>query len=168
MIFLSNSLKNTYYVGKAKVINIADPIGHYNVMFTHGTGSNAYFPVSYKTIRDFWKARNQYKFRDIEIEEFSIGHTHWLQPRMHLEGLKISVTGGFQRWEYSIAQRPSGVLLYVYVNGETSVTGIRPDQAVEASETQDEALEYKNMAYYSRKLSEAYGHLREKPKALVL
>jgi len=75
MIYLTNYLDDTWYAGHYKVLNIAYPIGNYNVLFTHGSGKSAYYPVSYEMIRDCWKAFNQYKAKGVQIEEVCVGHS---------------------------------------------------------------------------------------------
>jgi len=170
MIYLTNYMEDTWYAGHYKVLNIGYPIGDYNVLFTHGFGGSSYYPVSYEVIRDCWKAFNQYKAKGVQIEEIALGHFHWLQPRLFLEGLTISVTGGFQRWEKTISQRPSGFLLFIHSQGETSVTGIRPDPEIEADELTASDLEFTNLDFYSQKLTEAIAYLKgkEQPREVVL
>ncbi len=166
MIYLSNYLKNTWYAGHSKVLNIGHPIGQYNVLFTHGFGRSEYYPVSYGVIRDCWKTFNQYRTTGVQIEEICVGHTHWLQPRLYLEGLTFNVTGGFQRWEKTISQRPSGFLLMLHTDGETSVTGIRADPEIEAREQSAGDLEFTNLEFYSKKLREALIHVKQKETPL--
>lgn len=170
MIYLTNYLPNTWYAGHYKVINIAHPIGNYNVLFTHGFSNSDYYPVPYAVVRDCWKAFNQFRSKGIWIEEICTGHTHWLQPRLYLEGLTFNVTGGFQRWEKTISQRPSGVLLFVHVAGETSVTGIKPDPTIQSKEEGASDLEFTNLEFYSRKLRDAITYLKYKdqPEEIVL
>lgn len=162
MIYLTNYLPNTWYAGHYKVLNIAHPIGNYNVLFTHGFGRSEYYPVGYGVVRDCWKAFNQYRTKGIQIEEICVAHTHWLQPRLYLEGLTFNVTGGFQRWEKTISQRPSGFLLMIHTQGETSVTGVRSDPVTEAREQSASDLEFINLEFYSKKLRDALAHLRAK------
>lgn len=167
-IYLTKFLDNVWYAGHHKVLNIAYPIGDYNVLFTHGMGSNAYYPVSYGMVRDCWKAFNQYRLRKIHIEEIAVGHTHWLQPRLELEGLTFNVTGGFQRWEKTISQRPAGMLLFLHVDGSTSVIPVKPDPVVENEEKAQTDLEFTNMAYYSKVLNKAIEKYSKKPEEIVL
>jgi len=152
--YLTYSLPNAYYAGTWKIINIAHPIGKYNILFTHGFGSSSYYPVSYSLIRDCWKALLQGKKRGIPVEEIVVAHSHWLQPRLTLEGLTFSVSGGFQRWSKTASQRPSGFLLLLYTGGECSVSGLRPDLEVEAMEKGRSDLEFRNLEYYSYILRE--------------
>lgn len=170
MIYLTNYLPNTWYTGHYKVLNIAHPIGNYNVLFTHGFGRSEYYPVGYGVVRDCWKAFNQYRTKGVQIEEICVGHTHWLQPRLYLEGLTFNVTGGFQRWEKTISQRPSGFLLLLHTEGETSVTGIRADPVIEADEQSAGDLEFTNLEFYSKKLRAALAHLKRKnqPEEIVI
>jgi len=163
MIYLTNYLDDTWYAGHYKVLNIAYPIGNYNVLFTHGSGKSAYYPVSYEMIRDCWKAFNQYKAKGVQIEEVCVGHTHWLQPRLYLEGLTFNVCGGFQIWEKTISQRPSGFLLFIHTCDETSVTGIRPDPEIEIEEQTAVDLEFTNYDYYGQKLRNALRYVKDRP-----
>jgi len=143
---------DAHYLSHAKVLNIAEPISKYNVLFTHGYGRSDYYPVSYAMIRDLWKTISQFRTKKIPIERICLGHSHWLTTNLLLEGLLIDVTGGFQRWEHTISQRPSGMLLYLYCNNEVSAIPIRPDSDVEDKEKSETALEYKNMKFYGQML----------------
>jgi len=140
------------YGSRSTVINIAEPIGYYNILFTHGTGSSDYYPVAFAQIRDVWKSVNQYKLRKIPIERACIGHTHWLCTDLIAETMALDVTGGFQRWELKRTQRPSGFILYLFVDDEVSVIPVRPEYTVEIEEKLDPKLEYKNIKYYGEML----------------
>ncbi len=154
-LYLRKALGNkSIYSSKGVVLDIGNPIGNFNVFFTHGSGGNSYFPVSLTFIRDLWKVLADYKSQGIIIERVVSGHTHWLAPDIPTEGMNISVTGGFQKWEYSIAQRPCGLLLLMYCDDECSVIPIRPDEKIEQDEKCDASLEYKNMGYYAKILRE--------------
>jgi len=162
LLYLKKSLKslgyNTYYLSHSKVLDIGSPIGHYNVLFTHGKGKSAYYPVSYELIRDLWKTVAQYRQSKIIVERVCTSHSHWLTTNLMLEGLTIDVTGGYQRWEYSISQRPCGMIMYLFYDSEVSSIPIRPDAIVEGEEKNDASLEYKNMKYYSKMLLD---HMKE-------
>jgi len=97
-----------------------------------------------------------------------IHNTHWLQPRLMLEGLTFNVTGGFQRWEYSMSQRPSGMLLFIYSEDNVTVSAIRPDLEIEEAEKGASDLEFTNMEYYSVKLKSALQHLKKTPPEVVI
>jgi len=157
MLYLRKCLGNiAKYCSKYLILDIGDPIGHYNVLFSHGGGSSAYYPISFLFIRDMWKTLPQLALRDTPVERVVTSHSHWLTPELELEGFKVSVTGGFQKWEYTIQQRPSGMLLLLYWNGECSIIPIKPDPTVVRYEREEQALEYKNMGYYSQILKEHF------------
>ena len=149
---------NTIYSSKAVVLDVGDPIGHCNILFTHGHGRSGYYPVSYDVIREVWKVISEYRANNVILERVSVGHSHWLTPEMDYDGFKISINGGFQKWEYSISQRPGGCILFMYCDGECTAIPVRPDESIEFNEKKDSALEYKNMAYYANILKE---HLQE-------
>jgi len=162
LLYLKRTLKengyNVMYSSRSLVLNIADPIGKYNVFFSHGRGRSDYYPVSLSMIRDLWKVMSQYKMSKIPIERCCLAHTHWLSTNLELEGLTIDVTGGFQRWEKTHSQRPSGMILYFYTEGECCPIPIRPNRKVKAKEITDPALEYKNIKFYGEKLMK---HVKE-------
>jgi len=156
MLYLKKCIDIAKYCSKHLLLNIADPVGHYNVLFTHGYGRSSYYPFSYELIRDLWKTVNDYRFRNILVERIITGHNHWLTPDLELEGLKLSQTGGFQKWPYTIQQRPPGLLLLLYGEEECSVIPIRPNKKILETELLDHTLEYKNMLYYGTILKEHY------------
>ena len=141
------------YCSKYLILNIGEPLGNYNVLFTHGFGRSTYFPVSGQFVTDMWKSLGQLK---VPIERVITAHSHWLTPDVQLEGFKVSVSGGFQKWEYTIQQRPAGMLLLLYNEGECSVIPIKPDKQVEEAERNEPALEYKNLCYYGQILKEHF------------
>ena len=145
------------YSSKFLILNIAEPIGKYNVLFTHGQGRSSYYPVSYQQVRNIWKAVRQI---NVPVEKVCVGHSHWLTPELDLEGVSVCCTGGFQKWEYTVPQRPCGMLLILYCDGEATVVPVRPDPQIEAREKNEHALEYKNMRYYAELLSE---HMKNEP-----
>jgi hypothetical protein len=159
---------NVFYCGSGFVKNIAEPIGTYNVFFTHGRGSSEYSPISTVMVRDLWKAFNQYKLKDIPIERACTSHTHWISTNIDIEGMIVDVTGGFQRWSKSQSQRPCGLIMYLYTMGETSSIAVRPNIEIESREKSETGLEYKNISYYGTKLqkhlSEVEGLLNESNK----
>ena len=145
------------YSSKSLILNIAEPIGKYNILFTHGRGRSSYYPVSYEQVRNIWKAVRQL---DVPVEKVCVGHSHWLTPELDLEGVSVCVTGGFQKWEYTVPQRPCGMLLILYSEGEASIVPVRPNPDIEAREKNEPALEYKNMRYYAELLAE---HMKNEP-----
>jgi len=147
------------YGSKSIIYNIASPLGFYNVLFTHGTSRSEYYPVSYALIRDIWKTLSEND--KVPVERIVCSHSHWLTPDIQIEGFKVSVTGGYQRWEYSIHQRPAGMILLYYANGEAYPIAIPPDRDIEHKEKSHPALEYRNLKYYAEMLM---GHLREEEK----
>jgi len=152
IIELRKTLNKSTYSSRSATINVAEPIGNYNILFTHGFGSNGYFPVSLNLIREIWKVISEHRNNNVLIERISVGHSHWLTSELDMDGFKISVNGGFQKWEYSVSQRPAGCILFMYCNGECSVIPVRPNEEVEFSEKKYNALEYKNMKYYAETL----------------
>lgn len=149
--------KNTIYSSRSLILDIGAPIGHCNTLFTHGAGSSAYFPVSYEMVREIWKVISENRNAGIPIEHVSLGHTHWLTSAIDFGGFYVHVNGGFQRWEYTISQRPAGVIVFVYSKNGCTAIPVRPSSSVEYSERSDPSLEYKNMRYYAELLEE---HLR--------
>ena len=137
------------YHGKSAVVNIAEPIGDYNVFFTHGKGSSDYSPVSPSMTRELW---HRFAQAEVRLERASIAHTHNLTSSLYKEGVLVDVNGGFQKYEPKLTKRQCGLLLYAYTLGEVSVTEVRPDSAVERGERGDEALEWKNYQYYADRL----------------
>jgi len=159
ILYLKRALQgngyDVFYLSKGCTINIACPIGEYNVFFTHGKGRSDYYPVPLVMIREMWKIKAE---SEVPIERFCMGHTHFLCPNLELEGIKIDVTGGFQRWEKSHCQRPCGMLLYLYFDKYCSVIPVRPNKEIEIKEKMSSALEYKNIKFYGEKLIE---HVQE-------
>ena len=157
-MYLKRTFPRAKYAGHHLVLNIGQDLGSYNVLITHGYGSSEYYPISYGLIRDMWKAISQYKKEGVPIERVCIGHYHWLNIEQNFESFVLDCTGGFQRWEFTVSQRPTGALLYFYYDGEVSAIPVRADQEIVEKEVNDPGLEYKNMQYYSKKLLK---HLRE-------
>jgi hypothetical protein len=154
-LYLRKALhRNSVYASRSIVKDIGNPVGHYNVLFTHGSGSSQYYPVPYSVIRDLWKILSDYKYRDIIVERCCIGHCHWLNLGLEVEGFIVDEIGGFQKWEYTIHQRPCGMILYFFSRGECFPIAIRPDPEVESKEKSYPALEYKNLAYCAKMLME--------------
>lgn len=158
-MFLKEKLGGVY-LSRHGVIDIGRPVRNYNVLFTHGRGRSDYYPVSYGEVREYWKLMNQYKYKGIQIEEVSKGHSHWLNEHIELEGVTVSVNGGFQRWERSINQRPSGFILYMCLPTGCTCMAVRPRSDIESEEkTNIRNLEFKNMEYYAKKLHAYYARL---------
>jgi len=164
ILYLKKILTNAKYLGHYGVLNIAEPIGKYNVLFTHGTGKSDYYPVSYDLMRDLWKALSDYKIGKTPIERYSVAHSHWLAVNMPLMGAVIDNTGGFQKWEYSISQRPSGMILYLFTDNQCIAMPIKPDLKVEQKERNDPMLEYKNIGYYAETLKKHFKEIEMKDK----
>jgi len=165
ILYLKRVIGNAKYLGHSGVLNIGYPIGNYNVFFTHGIGSSEYMPISRSQMRDLWKLNTQYKHEKIPIERYCIGHSHWLTTNLEIEGMTIDVTGGFQKWEKTVSQRPCGLILYVYCKDNVSAIPIRPDEKVELNEKAKVGLEYKNLLYYGKYLLK---HLKEIEKIDVI
>jgi len=151
-MYLKKALDSAKYGGHFYIHNLGEDIGNYNLLVTHGYGSSEYFPIGYSLVRDLWKAINQYKIRQIPVERVCIGHYHWLSVDSNFESFTLDCTGGFQRWEKTVSQRPSGLLLYLFYDGEISVIPVKPNQEIFSKELNDPALEYKNLAYYGKLL----------------
>lgn len=160
MMYLKREISGKY-AGRYLVLNIAEDLGKYNVLFTHGYGSSSYFPISYSLVRDLWKILGQYRLKQVPIERVCIGHYHFLMTSLPFESFILDCTGGFQRWEYTISQRPSGVILYLFSEDEACSIPVPANPEIVKEELEDPALEYKNMRYYSEKLLK---HLKEVEK----
>jgi len=149
-IYLHQALnRDALYHGKSAVINIAEPIGDYNVFFTHGRGSSDYSPVSPSMTRELW---HRFAQTEVPLERASVAHTHNLTSSLYKEGVLIDVNGGFQKYEPKLTKRQCGMLLYAFTMGEVSVMEIRPDSMIEREEPGDSVLEWKNYQYYADKL----------------
>lgn len=148
----------TKYLSHGGVLNIAADLGEYDVLFTHGYGYADVFPVSSNLMRDVSKMVGVYKNRGVSIERVCSGHSHWMSSGLIVDDMYWEVTGGFQKWEYTLSQRPAGAIVYLYNNGECVALPVRPDMDVELREKQDPGLEYKNLVYYGNFLLK---HLRE-------
>jgi hypothetical protein len=150
-IYLSREI-DAKYLSRYPIINLGEPLGYYPVLFMHGVGSNINFPISTATIRQCqnYLLQNPQK----RCNTIRTAHTHWLTPEFEIGGgLKIAVNGGFQKCEYKLDQRPSGLLIDIFTkNGETINMTVRPDPNVERDEKEDGLLEFRNYAYYGRTL----------------
>ena len=142
----------TMYLSNGGIVNIAGNLGVYNVLFTHGYGFNAANPVPTKLLTDVTNAVNNYKTRGIQVDRACSGHTHWLSSGLIIDELYWDTCGGFQKWEQSLSQRPCGMIIYIYNNGESISIPVRPNKEVEIAEKNEPGLEYKNMNYYSNYL----------------
>jgi len=159
ILYLKRMLGNkAYYLSHGGIVNIADPIGEYNVFFTHGRSYSEYCPVPPRLIRDCLELINTYKSNGIYIERVCSSHTHWLCSSIIYGDIYWDVTGGFQKWEYTVSQRPCGAILYFFANNELSVIPVRPDSKIEKEERSEVGLEYKNLVYYGKYL---LSHLKE-------
>jgi hypothetical protein len=160
IMYLKKFLSNAYYLGHSKVINIAYPISSYNVLFTHGMGSSQYHAVSNQMILDAIVAVNQYKREKIDVQRIVVGHTHQLEIGHQSMGLTFDISGGFQRWEKTVAQRDPGMILYLFTEGTLSIIPIVPDPNIVMQETESGDLEFNNMLYYATMLKKSL--VREK------
>jgi hypothetical protein len=162
VLYLKRLMKNkTLYLSHGGIFNIADPIGNYYVLFSHGYGWSDAFPVSSPMMKDVLKVMNTYRERGTPIERICSSHSHWLSSGFIVEDVYWDTTGGFQKWEYTLSQRPAGAIVYLYNNGECVSIPVRPDPDIEANEKSDVGLEYKNLIYYGNYLLK---HLRELEK----
>jgi hypothetical protein len=145
-IYLSKLL-GAKYLSRAGVVNIADPLGGYNILFTHGTGYSEVTPVTAATIRETQAVITEYALKGIRIERINTAHTHWLA----IVG-KYSVSGGFQKYQPKLSQRPSGALIDVYIDGNDVPILIAPSPEVEEKEKASGILEFTNFLFYATKL----------------
>jgi transposase len=153
---------NCKYASKGIVLDIAKPVGHYNILFTHGFGSTDYSPVSPVCQRDLIKAIADHKLDGIPIERCCVAHSHWLTTEFEVSEIPIDVTGGFQKWARTQSQRPCGFILYLYVSGICVPIKIRPDPKVVNEERRSPNLEYENIRFYGAKLLEHYKKIEER------
>jgi transposase len=153
---------NCKYASKGIVLDIGKPVGHYNVLFTHGFGSTDYSPVSPVCQRDLIKAIADYKLDGIPIERCCVAHSHWLTSEFEISEIPIEVTGGFQKWSRTQSQRPPGFILYLYVSQICVPIKIRPDPKIVAEERRSPNLEYENIRFYGAKLLEHYKKIEER------
>jgi transposase len=153
--FVSDGYK-CMYASKGIVLDIARPIGHYNVLFTHGFGSTDFSPVSPSCQRDLIKAIADYKLDGIPIERCCVAHSHWLTSEFEVSGIPFEVCGGFQKWAKTQSQRPCGFILYLYIDRICVPIKIRPDPKVVNEERRSPNLEYENIKFYGAKLLEHY------------
>jgi len=149
---------NTKYMSQGGLFDIGDPLGHYNVLFSHGYGWSDTAPISGPMLRDMLKALCTYRENGIIVDRVCTSHSHWISSNLEYGKLFWDVTGGFQKWELTIAQRPCGIIIYLFNNNEVVSIPIRPDRAIEDEEKSDPGLEYKNLVYYGDYLLK---HLKE-------
>ena len=149
---------NTKYLSNGGVVNIAGKLGEYNILFTHGFGYSAANPVPTRLLSDVATMISEYKNKGIQIDRACSGHTHWLSSGLMIGNLYWDCCGGYQKWELSLSQRPCGMIIYIYNNGECISIPVRPNADVEEREKFTSGLEYKNMRYYSKWLLK---HLEE-------
>ena len=149
------------YLSHGGLVNIADPIVTYLVYFTHGYGRSSYSPVSPRLLRDCMELLEKYRARNVFVDRICVGHSHWLTTNLYLGGKLWDVTGGFQKWELSVSNRPCGLILYMFNSNDVSAIPIRPDPRVESSELSDPGLEYKNLEYYGRILLKHLAEVEE-------
>ena len=160
VLFLKRMIgeNSTEYLSHGSVFNIAGSLGTYNVLFTHGHGWSDVFPVSTQMIRDILKVLNTYRSKGLQVDRVCSSHSHWISSGFIYEDIYFDTTGGFQKWEYTLSQRPSGAIVYLYNNGECVSIPVRPDPLIEMKEKSDTGLEYKNLVYYGKYLLK---HLKE-------
>lgn len=150
--------ESAQYLSHEGIVDIAEPLGHYNILVTHGSGYSEVNPVPPKLLRDILNALNRYKSLGVPVDRILIGHTHWLTVSLTYAGIPWDVLGGFQKWEYTVSQRPVGSILYFYSKDGVSAIPIRPHPRVEYEELNYPGLEYKNLVYYGDYLLK---HLKE-------
>lgn len=148
-----------FYHGRYHILNIAEPLGTYNVCFFHGFGRSDYYAATLAEIREMQRFYMQkLTYHKIRIHEFCKGHSHWLW----LGGVDPancfywSVLGGFQRWKKTMSQRRPGMILYVYLSGNPGTLWripIEPDPDVYLAEIENRKLEFSNHGFYESILS---------------
>ena len=149
------------YLSNGGVVNIAGKLGEYNVLFTHGFGYNASNPVPTRLLNDVSNIISDFKNRGIQVDRACSGHTHWLSSGLIIGNLYWDCCGGFQKWELSLSQRPCGMIIYLYNDGECVSIPVRPNSDVEDKEKFSTGLEYNNMKYYSKYLLEHLEKIEE-------
>lgn len=149
----------TTYLSQGGIFDIGDKnTGSYNLLFMHGYGYSNSNPVSYKMFNDARAVIEMYSGKGIVVDRICTSHTHWLSSGFIVGNLYWDVTGGYQKWEGTINQRPAGFILYLYSNNEVVSIPIRPDLDVEDKEKSDPSLNYRNYVYYGNILLR---HLKE-------
>jgi hypothetical protein len=162
LLFLKRSMPGkTKYLSNGNIVNIAGCLGEYYVLFTHGYGYNVANPVSTGLINDVMKALNNFKTKGLYVDRICSSHSHWLSSGLVIDEIYWDVTGGFQKWEYTISQRPAGIIIYIYNNGECVSIPVRPNTEIEYNEKSDCGLEYKNITYYGKCLNRHLENIEE-------
>lgn len=153
VLYLKRVLPNkTKYLSHGGLYNIAGKLGEYNVLFMHGTGTSYSCPVTYKSFSDVFANVDMYRNQRINVDRVCTAHTHWLSTGFIVNNMYWDTTGGFQKWEYTINQRPCGLIVYLYSAGEVVAIPVRPDPMVEMKEKCNPRLEYNNFIYYGSML----------------
>jgi|WetSurMetagenome_2_1015567.scaffolds.fasta_scaffold02220_12 hypothetical protein len=160
VIYLKRMLPQdkTTYLSHGAAYNIGTDKEPYHVLFMHGYGGGGSSPVPYKLFNDVATIMDTYRRQGVNVERVCSAHCHWLSSGFIVNNIYWDTTGGYQKWEYTINQRPCGFILYLYSAGEAVSIPIRPDLDVEAKEKSIANLEYKNFAYYGNYLLK---HLEE-------
>lgn len=149
------------YASNYLILNIANGLSkeEYNILGFHGWGSADYSSVTPSLVRELTRVHSQLSTeKGIIIQRFVVSHTHWLTIGHNVLGIKIDVTGGFQKWDRKISWRESGMLYYTYDEKEDfdvkGLSGLKK-QLIEAD---SQRLHTNNMRYISDKLEEAIDH----------
>ena len=136
------------YLSQGGIYNLGDDGVPYNILFMHGYGWSNSNPITSKMFIDVNAIMEMNRARGVFIERVCTSHTHWLSSGLIMGSLYWDTTGGFQKWDGTINQRPCGFILYLYSDGEAVSIPIRPDLNVEMKEKADPGLNYRNYSYY--------------------
>ena len=146
------------YSSNYLILDIAHELSkdEYNVMAFHGWGNADYSSASPSVVRELTRVHSQLATeKNIIIQRFTVGHTHWLEPNRSVLGIRFDTTGGFQKWEQKVSWRESGMLYYVYRDdGEFDVRGVS-GQKKQLEEMDDQGLHVSNIRYVSDVMEEA-------------
>ncbi len=150
---------NVRYASKYFILNLASgfDLDKYNVLFYHGYGGADYSSASPSLVREMTTVHSQLATqKQIIIQRFCIGHSHWLEIGRCVMGIRFDCLGGFMRWDKKISNRESGMLYYLYdEKGEFEVRGVS-GQKYQIEESDQQGLHILNMRYVAEQLQEAY------------
>ena len=147
---------DTRYVSNHLILNMANGLleDTYNICAFHSWGGADYSSASPSVVREMTRAHSQLAtLKNIIIQRFLLGHTHWLEVDRYVLGVRFDVTGGFQAWDKTISNRESGMLYYLLdEDGEFKVQKISGLKKQLEEETQN--LNSKNLRYIANLLDE--------------
>jgi len=149
---------NTIYLSHGGVYDLGLKPYKHHTLFMHGYGFNNSSPVSSRMINDVMKIVNNYKNMGMNVNRVCSAHSHWLSSGLIINDIYWDTTGGFQKWAYTINQRPCGMIVYLCAGDECLSIPVRPNSDVELEEKFDPGLKYRNLVYYGNYLLK---HLKE-------